>query len=71
MTDPGMGPLLAVMLGMGRLFPRGDRSPAILPVGHAKLRGLIADAMPAARIGRDRRVSASFYTSHALEVVLG
>ncbi len=64
-------PLLMVMLGMGRLFPSSDRSPAILPVGHGKLRGLIGDALPSAKIGRDRRVSGGFYKSHALEVVLG
>jgi magnesium-protoporphyrin O-methyltransferase len=62
-------PLLMAMLGMGRLFPRSDRSPAILPVRDELLRTLIRRAMPQARIGRDRRVSASFYTSHALEVV--
>ncbi|WP_010218352.1 magnesium protoporphyrin IX methyltransferase [Sphingomonas sp. PAMC 26621] len=62
-------PLLLAMLGMGRLFPRSDRSPAILPVRDRLLRTLIRNALPAARIGRDRRVSASFYTSHALEVL--
>ena len=64
-------PLLMAMLGMGRLFPRSDRSPAILPVRDRLLRTLIRGALPAARIGRDRRVSASFYTSHALEVLTG
>jgi len=63
--------LLMAMLGMGRLFPRSDRSPAILPVRDATLRTLIGEAMPSAKIGRDRRISASFYTSHALEVVTG
>ncbi|WP_242186265.1 magnesium protoporphyrin IX methyltransferase [Sphingomonas sp. CARO-RG-8B-R24-01] len=62
-------PLLLAMLGMGRLFPRSDRSPAILPVRDRRLRTLIRTALPDARIGRDRRVSASFYTSHALEVL--
>ena len=64
-------PLLMAMLGMGRLFPRSDRSPAILPVRDRHLRTLIQDALPAATIGRDRRISASFYTSHALEVMPG
>ncbi len=64
-------PLLMVMLGMGRLFPSSDRSPAILPVAHQKLRSLIGDALPSATMGRDRRVSGGFYKSHALEVVLG
>ena len=63
--------LLMAMLGMGRLFPRSDRSPAILPVRDATLRTLVGQAMPSAKIGRDRRISASFYTSHALEVVTG
>ena len=64
-------PLLMAMLGMGRLFPRSDRSPAILPVRDRLLRTLVRNAVPHARIGRDRRVSASFYTSHALEVLIG
>lgn len=62
-------PLLMAMLGMGRLFPRSDRSPAILPVRDRLLRTLIKNALPGARIGRDRRISASFYTSHALELL--
>lgn len=64
-------PLLMAMLGAGRLFPRSDRSPAILPVREPLLKTMITDAMPTARIGRDHRISASFYTSHALEVVTG
>ncbi|MDO6416226.1 magnesium protoporphyrin IX methyltransferase [Sphingomonas sp. BIUV-7] len=64
-------PLLMAMLGVGRLFPRADRSPAILPVRDRFLRTLIRNALPHARIGRDRRISASFYTSHAMEVVVG
>ncbi|GGA45962.1 magnesium protoporphyrin IX methyltransferase [Sphingomonas psychrolutea] len=62
-------PLLMVALGMGRLFPSGDRSPAIIPVRERLLRTLIRSAMPTARLGRDRKVSGGFYTSHALEVV--
>jgi magnesium-protoporphyrin O-methyltransferase len=62
-------PLLMAMLGMGRLFPRDDKSPAILPVRDSLLRKLIQQAIPQARIGRDHRVSASFYTSHAMEVM--
>jgi magnesium-protoporphyrin O-methyltransferase len=62
-------PLLMGMLGLGRLFPRADRSPAIIPVRERALRRSINDARPAARLGRDRRISASFYTSHALEVL--
>jgi len=69
MTFAPRTPLLMAMLGLGRLFPRADKSPAILPVREYELRQLIAKAVPHARIGRDRRISASFYTSHALEIV--
>lgn len=62
-------PLLMAMLGMGRLFPRSDRSPAIIPVRERLLRTLIKNALPNAQLGRDRKISASFYTSHALEVL--
>lgn len=62
-------PMLMAMLGAGRLFPRGDRSPAILPVRDRLLRTLIRSALPKAEIGRDRKISASFYKSHALEVL--
>jgi len=61
--------LLTAMLGVGRLFPRADRSPAIIPVRDRLLRTLIRNAVPKARLGRDRRISASFYTSHALEIM--
>jgi magnesium-protoporphyrin O-methyltransferase len=60
---------LMAFLGMGRLFPRSDKSPAILPVRDSDLRAGIRAAIPHATIGRDRRISASFYTSHALEIV--
>ena len=69
MTFAPRTPLLMAMLGMGRLFPRADKSPAILPVRDAQLRTQICEAVPHARIGRDRRISASFYTSHALEIL--
>lgn len=62
-------PLLMVALGMGRLFPSSDRSPAIIPVRERLIRTLITNAMPTARLGRDRKVSGGFYTSHALEVL--
>lgn len=65
-------PLLSAMLTAGRLFPRGDRSPAIVPVRERLLRTLLKNALPgSARLGRDRRISGGFYTSHALEVLPG
>lgn len=62
-------PLLMAMLGIGRLFPRADRSPAILPVRDRLLRTLLRSAVPGAKLGRDRKVSAGFYKSHALELI--
>ncbi len=62
-------PALSLMHAAGKLFPRADRSPAIEPVGEARLRRLIAAAAPGAACPRTSRVSRGFYTSQALEVV--
>lgn len=60
--------LLGAMLGLGRLFPRGDRSPALEPIAEAELHRRLA-LLPGWRIGRSLRVSRGFYTSHAVELV--
>ena len=62
---------LAVMHAVGKLFPRGDRAPAIEPVRERLLRTLLRGVMPNARLGRDARIASGFYTSHALEVLPG
>ena len=64
-------PMLSVMHAVGRLFPRGDRAPAIEPVGHSAIsRRLMAEpALAGWRIGQSERVASGFYTSHALELV--
>ena len=62
---------LVVMHAVGKLFPRGDRAPAIEPVRERLLRTLIANALPTAQIGRSQRIASGFYTSHALEVLPG
>jgi magnesium-protoporphyrin O-methyltransferase len=64
-------PLLEVALVAGRLFPRSDRSPAIVPVTEARLRRDIAagPAFAEWRVGRTAKVSRGFYTSQALELV--
>lgn len=64
-------PALEVMHAVGKLFPRGDRSPAIVPVAHKKLHRLI-DTQPQLadwRPARTQRISSGFYTSQALELV--
>jgi magnesium-protoporphyrin O-methyltransferase len=64
-------PMLSVMHAVGRLFPRGDRAPAIEPVGaRAISRRLMAEpALAGWKIGHSERVGSGFYTSHALELV--
>jgi len=64
---------LQAFLAVGRLVPRGDRSPAIVPVAEHKLRRRIeADAAFAGwRTARTHRVARGFYTSQALEVLRG
>ena len=59
------------MNAVGRLFPRGDRAPSIVPV--AELRAAPRDRRRAGaggwRIGRSERIASGFYTSQALELV--
>ena len=63
-------PALAAMHAVGKLFPRGDRSPSIVPVAERELRRRIAEApgLAAWSCGRSDRVASGFYTSHALEL---
>lgn len=60
-------PALNILWAAGKLFPRSDRSPAIIPAGPNALARKLAAAMPEWRTGRSHRVNASFYTSQALE----
>ena len=64
-------PALALMHFVGGFFPRGDRAPAIEPVGEQKLRRLLMSdpALQQWQVGRTHRVSSGFYTSQALEVI--
>ena len=64
-------PALEVMKAVGKMFPRGDRSPSIVPVAEKRLRRLLA-AEPQLQdwtAARTQRVSSGFYTSQALELV--
>jgi magnesium-protoporphyrin O-methyltransferase len=64
-------PLLAVMHAVGRLFPRGDRAPAIQPVGAQSIANLLKrdPALDGWHLGRTHRIASGFYTSQALELV--
>jgi len=61
---------LHAFLAVGRLVPRGDRSPAIVPVAEPRLRRLIAaePGLAGWHVGRTHRVASGFYTSEAMEV---
>jgi magnesium-protoporphyrin O-methyltransferase len=64
-------PMLTVMLWMGKLFPRRDRAPAIVPVSERTLRRRLAGDPRLAdwRPEESVRISRGFYTSQALRVV--
>ena len=64
-------PLLAAMHTVGRLFPRGDRAPAIEPISERRLAGLIAadHRLAGWTLGRTHRVTSGFYISQGLELV--
>lgn len=63
-------PMLAAMHAVGKIFPRDDRSPAIIPVAERKL----AKAVTASRqletfqIKHTSRISSAFYKSQAMEL---
>jgi magnesium-protoporphyrin O-methyltransferase len=63
-------PLLLAMHAVGRLFPRGDRAPAIEPVAEGALRRMLAtdDGLARWEIGHSERVKSGFYTSQAIEL---
>lgn len=63
-------PLLAVMHKAGKLFPRSDRSPAIVPISVKRFASMVREtpALSPFEIGRGRRVDTGFYKSHALEL---
>ncbi len=63
-------PMLKVMHTVGRLFPRGDRAPAIEPVAESALRRMLStdDGLALWRAGRTQRVASGFYTSQAFEL---
>jgi magnesium-protoporphyrin O-methyltransferase len=64
-------PALAAMHAVGKLFPRGDRAPSIVPVAEHTLHRLIAEHLDLQgwSRGRTQRIASGFYTSQALELV--
>lgn len=62
---------LRLMHAMGRLFPRGNRAPAIEPISFGQLerRWSQQPDLAAWKPGRRERIACGFYTSEALELV--
>ncbi|MEE4204345.1 MAG: magnesium protoporphyrin IX methyltransferase [Halieaceae bacterium] len=63
-------PLLAVMHAAGQWFPRGNRSPAIVPVAKQQLHDAFSSQSEFDdwRIDRQYQVSSGFYISSAMEL---
>ena len=60
-------PALMLMKAAGKLFPRGDRSPAIEPVKERLLRDLISTELPpGSELLMTQRVNTMFYKSQAM-----
>lgn len=64
-------PMLAAMHRVGRLFPRSDRAPSIVPVATDRFsRTLTASpGLTGWRVDRQKRVMSGFYKSHGMELV--
>lgn len=62
-------PATLLMLAAGRLFPRGDRSPAIEPASPEQLQRLMTrdSSLMHWQPGRIQRITGGFYKSQALE----
>jgi len=62
---------LSVMHRVGKLFPRSDRSPAIVPLRPDQLVDAINGSLALRdwQVGRTERVKSGFYTSQAMELV--
>jgi len=63
-------PALQAMHAVGKLFPRSDRSPAIVPLREQRLREHIAGEpqLGGWAAARTRRIASGFYTSQAMEL---
>lgn len=63
--------LLATMHKAGKLFPKKDRSPSIVPIGIKTLREQLANdaSLTLWQLSQDQRVDSGFYKSHAHELV--
>ncbi len=63
-------PMLTVMHAVGKLFPKGDKSPAIEPARLGRLSDAIgsAPALSDFEITHSQRIASGFYTSQCVEL---
>lgn len=63
-------PLLAMMISVGRMFPRGDRAPWLQPMAADHIAELMQQhsSLQGWNAARSQRISSGFYKSHALEL---
>ena len=61
-------PALTAMWWAGKVFPRSDRSPAIVPHTQATIASALRDAGGRAVLRDVGRVNSGFYISHAMEL---
>ena len=60
---------LMLMWSVGKLFPRGDRSPAIAPISQSALTRALARQGAGLRLARAHKISRGFYISQAWEAL--
>ncbi len=62
-------PLLAAMITVGRIFPRGDRAPWLEPMAEKRIAELMGKhaVLQAWTAQRTQRISSGFYKSQAME----
>ncbi|MEM7690081.1 MAG: magnesium protoporphyrin IX methyltransferase [Pseudomonadota bacterium] len=61
--------MLGAMHKFGKVFPKSDSSPAIVPIAESELRSRIAERIPGWDAARTQLVSSGFYKSQAMELV--
>ena len=66
-------PALAAMHAVGRLFPRGNRAPAVTPVSETRIQRLLGETLghESWRVAMTRRVQSGFYMSQAVGLLRG
>ena len=64
-------PALMLLKNVGKLFPRGDRSPAIEPIEEGHLRSLLQStpALQGTEVVQTQRIITRFYKSQAMELL--